>query len=225
MIRAVLFDLDGTLVDRDSGVRALIGAQHEVFAAALTQVPRATYVREFLALDQHGHGDKSEAYERLADAFALRIGMASALTGHFWTNYASHVHAFPEVLQTLRTLRARNVKLGIVTNGSVAVQEAVIAAQGLGDLVDVVAISEREGTRKPQPEIFTRALAVIGVPAAEAWFVGDHPTLDVEGAAAAGIAAVWRRNEIWPAPNGTYRAIDSLADVIGLLDECRAPAA
>jgi putative hydrolase of the HAD superfamily len=97
-------------------------------------------------------------------------------------------------MPTLRWLRNHQLKLGIVTNGSIAAQEPKIQRLGLAALMDTVLISEREGVRKPEAEIFNRALDRLGVDAASAWFVGDHVDADIRGASEAGLTAVWRRS-------------------------------
>jgi putative hydrolase of the HAD superfamily len=218
MPHAVLFDLDGTLADRDAAVRALVEDQHHTFARELLHVPPAAYVERFLALDAHGHADKTAVYERLTEVFGLRREMAAVLETDFWANYSAHARLFPDALSVLHGLHARGLKLGLVTNGSVTAQEPVIARLGLATVLDVILVSEREGVRKPQPEIFARALGALGVLPAEAWFVGDHPTVDIEAAAGAGLTAVWRRNSCWPVPTGSYHAIDTLNELLALVD-------
>jgi putative hydrolase of the HAD superfamily len=65
MVRGILFDLDGTLFDRDAAVRELVVDQHLRFAVALSDIPRETYVARVLDLDAHGHGDKTAAYQQV----------------------------------------------------------------------------------------------------------------------------------------------------------------
>ena len=84
-------------------------------------------------------------------------------------------------------------------------------------LMDVVMISEREGVRKPDREIFDRALRRIDLPAEDTWYVGDHPEIDVAAAAAAGLSAVWKRTSYWPAPAPKHRQIDGMADLLTLV--------
>jgi putative hydrolase of the HAD superfamily len=77
--------------------------------------------------------------------------------------------------KTLSDLRDRSLRLGIVTNGETAFQRRHIEALGLDRLVDAVLISQSEGLRKPDPVLFGRAAAKLGVTAADCVFVGDNP--------------------------------------------------
>ncbi|MBM3778545.1 MAG: hypothetical protein FJW23_09940 [Acidimicrobiia bacterium] len=61
MVKALLFDLDGTLWDRDAAVRATVIAQHGAFPE-LAAIPVEQYVARVRALDAHGLGDKNQAY-------------------------------------------------------------------------------------------------------------------------------------------------------------------
>lgn len=69
-------------------------------------------------------------------------------------------------------------------------QEQKIRQLGITDLIDEVLISEQEGSRKPDRKIFERALARLRILPAEAWYVGDHPLVDVHGAFEAGLTPV-----------------------------------
>jgi putative hydrolase of the HAD superfamily len=217
-VKGILFDLDGTLFDRDAAIRDLLIDQHSRFSAALSAVPRNVYVARILQLDAHGHSDKEEVYQQVVAEFALSDSFADALTADFWDNYHSFCRSFPDVLPTLRTLHQRGLKLGVITNGLVRIQEPVIVKLELAELMNVVLISEREGIRKPDREIFERALRHVDLRADETWFVGDHPDVDVAGAAAAGLSAVWKRTPYWSTPNPEHRQIDGMAELINLVE-------
>ena len=214
MIQAVLFDLDGTLWDRDEAFRALVDTQHRTFPE-LAAFPRERYVGRVVELDDHGVGEKGAAYAQVVSEFGLRPALAPILFDHFVTTYASFFDPFPEVLPTLRSLRDQGLKLGIITNGSIGAQEPKIQRLGLAPLMDAVLISEREGVRKPDKAIFDRALARLGVDAASAWFVGDHPDADIRGASEAGLTAVWRQS--WGEAVYATHTITALDELIPLL--------
>ena len=80
--------------------------------------------------------------------------------------------------------------------------------------MDVVLISEREGVRKPDREIFARALRRLELQADESWYVGDHPDVDIRGAADAGLAAVWRLTPYWPEPVAPHLRINGIDELL-----------
>jgi putative hydrolase of the HAD superfamily len=214
VVKAILFDLDGTLWDRDGAVSQLVQAQHRQFAE-LSHIPQADYVDRVVELDAHGFGDKREVYRQVASEFDLPPELATILHDDFWASYHLFYQPFPEVIPTLLRLAAEGLKLGIITNGKTAIQQAKIDGLGLGPLMDTILISEHEGVRKPDRAIFERALQRLGVTAEESWFVGDHPDADVRGAKEAGLTAVWRRS--WTeAPNATH-PISSLDELLPLV--------
>lgn len=217
MVKGVLFDLDGTLFDRDSAVRDLLGAQHGVFEGALGGLGRERYVARMLELDAHGHADKRTAYGQLVRELGLDPALGDALVAHFREVYPRFGAAFPDALPTLRALRARGVRVALVTNGRTDVQSAKVARLGLEPLLDAVLISEREGVRKPDRRIFELALERIGARAEQAWHVGDHPMADVAGAHAAGLTAIWRYVPYWPEPACQAQTIQRLGELLALL--------
>jgi putative hydrolase of the HAD superfamily len=214
VIQSVLFDLDGTLWDRDQAFCALANNQHRAFPE-LMAMPRERFVNRLVELDDHGLGDKRAAYAQVVSELGLNPDLVPVLFDHFVTTYASFLDPFPEVLPTLRWLRNRKLKLGIITNGTISAQEAKIHGLGFAPLMDTVLISEREGIRKPDAAIFARALTRLDLSAADAWFVGDHPDADIRGACEAGLTAVWRKSR-GEAVHATH-TIAALDELIPLL--------
>jgi putative hydrolase of the HAD superfamily len=218
MVKVVLFDLDGTLFDRDAAVGDVFAEQHRAFELELAGVPRERFVERLLELDQHGHADKRTAYAVLVRELGLEATLDRRLYEHFREVYPRFGAPFPDVLTTLSALRARGLGLGLVTNGRVDTQAAKLERLGLEPLLDAVVISEREGVRKPDRRIFESALRRFGAAPAQAWHVGDHPMADVAGAHAAGLTAVWRYVPYWPEPATRAFTIVALADLVPLLD-------
>jgi putative hydrolase of the HAD superfamily len=216
--RLVFLDLDGTLFDRDAAVRSLFTEQHRVFESALGGAARDAFVERLLELDAHGHGDKRVAYGTVVRELGLRAALGDRLLEHFYEIYPEHGALFPDVLSTLAELRRRGLGLGVLTNGRAATQRDKLRRLGLEPLLDVTAISEHEGVRKPDRRFFELGLRRAGVAAAEAWHVGDHPTADVAGAAAAGLTAIWRYVPYWPEPAAAAATIQALSELLALLD-------
>lgn len=96
---------------------------------------------------------------------------------------------YPEVVEVLRRLRQRGVRVAAVSNWDSRLP-ALLAGLGLIGYLDELVVSSLEGVEKPNPEIFQRALDRLGVKAADATHWGDSPLDDYRGAEACGIAPV-----------------------------------
>ena len=119
---------------------------------------------------------------------------------------------------SIRALRARGIKIGILTNGPSELQRRKLRLIGIEDEVDAVAVSEEIGVSKPDPEAYARAVELLGLAPGEVAMVGDHVVNDVAGALAAGLgAAVWvERRPGEELPEGAHLA-QELAEVPALL--------
>jgi len=215
--KAVLFDLDGTLFDRDASFLELVQDQYDRFATELERIPREVFLTRAVEMDGHGYVDRHVVYRDLAREFCLPETTGEHLTIHFQDAYALYSRCFPEVPLALAELRASGMKLGIITNGSTSMQEQKIRQLGITELMDEVLISEREGLRKPDRKIFDRALERLGLSPAEAWYVGDHPLVDVHGAFEAGLTPVWRYTPHWQRPEVPAHVIHGLDELVRIL--------
>ncbi len=213
-IRAVFFDLDGTLYARDALVGRVAAAQFESFRAQLPQIDRAEYVRRVSELDDHGHPNKASIYLSLGAELHLDTNLIEELTADFWRRYDEDGLIATDTVETLRTLRAIDLKLGVITNGTTNRQSRKLQALGIDSLFDVVLISEAEGIRKPDPEIFRRAMDLVGVEPSESVYIGDNPEADIVGALSAGMKAIWKRVPYWTMTSGGVSVINELHEIL-----------
>jgi putative hydrolase of the HAD superfamily len=196
MIKAVLFDLDDTLLDREASVLYFIEQQYERLRQLFNGVPQDRFVRRFLELDDHGYVTKDIVYQQLELEFGL-TGVWQELLADYMSNFDDYCINLPGVNPMLDTLQAQNRQLGIITNGPSPFQEKKIEAMGIAPYFSAILVSTAEGVRKPDAEIFRRALLRLGVEPHEAVFVGDNPKADIAGAQAFGMKAVWKRVDYW----------------------------
>ena len=214
MIRAVFFDLDGTLYDRDAAILRMAEEQFEAFREELG-VDKPVFTERLVALDGHGHNRTPRLHHALAHMLGFGGDLADRLEAFFRSRYPNQCRISQDSLNTLETLRASGKKLGIITNGPTGWQSRKIECMGIASLFDTVLISEMEGIQKPDPRIFRRALNGCGVLAAESIFVGDHPEIDIGGAKSAGLIPVWKRMPYWKVPNDVLQ-IDQLSEILAL---------
>jgi putative hydrolase of the HAD superfamily len=216
VIRAVFFDFDGTLYDRDAAIVRMAELQFEKFATQFPHLTQSTFVGRVVTLDNHGHARPMGFHHRLAEQLGFSPGVADELEAYFRSDYPRCCRIEEDTLATLKTLRDQGVRLGIITNGPEVWQRRKIDALRLGPLFDTIVISGAEGVDKPDPRIFALALDRCAVGATESIFVGDHPVADIEGAKNAGLFPVWARKDYWEVPEDIAR-IDRISEVLGLV--------
>jgi len=215
-LRAVLFDLDGTLYDRDAVILRVAHEQADVFRSRLGEADRDRLIARTLMLDDHGYARRVDVYRTLLADLPVDAQLARDLEAHFWDCYCRHCEVSDDTVRTLGALRASGRKLAVVTNGPVEWQSRKLRTLGLTECFDEIVISDAVGVAKPDPRIFALALDRLGVEAGEAMFVGDHPEIDVAGARAAGLVAVWKRVPYWTMTLEDVRVIDRLGEILSV---------
>lgn len=192
-IKAVLFDLDGTLLDRESSLVSFVRDQYERFPQ-FQVVPSDVFLRRFVELDQHGYVWKDKVYQQLLEELSIVELEWTGLLDDYLRRFQEHCIGFPNLLSMLTELTTSGMKLALVSNGYGQFQYDNFKALGISHMFDEVLISEWEGLRKPDPAIFHRALTKLGVTAEEALFVGDHPYNDIQASRAAGLRTAWKHS-------------------------------
>jgi phosphoglycolate phosphatase len=187
----VLFDLDGTLV-------ATAPELHDAVSDTLLQLGLRP-VQERQVENWIGHGTR----ELLTQAVAWASGVGAAAVrssesfapaaAQFDRNYAGRCgtrsRLYPHTREVLVELRARGVKLAVVTNKESAFTRAVLSQHALLPLFDRVVSGDCVPSRKPDPAGIFICMKALGVGAARSLMVGDS-AVDVAVARNAGIP-VW----------------------------------
>lgn len=216
MIKAVLFDLDGTLLNRDESVVRFIHNQYDRLNSLVGHIPRETYIKRFIELDQRGYVWKDKVYQQLAKEFLITKMTWEELLQDYITEFKHHCVPFPNLITTLEKLKTSNIRLAIITNGRGQFQLDNIKALGIEKYFDTILISEWEGIKKPDSKIFKRAMKQLNVSTNQSIFVGDHPENDVKAAQNAGMKGIWKRDSQWNQVEADY-IIEDLADLLLLL--------
>lgn len=215
MIKGVLFDLDGTLLDRDRSLIAFLEHQYHRIHA-LHDVDKDIFIQRFIELDQKGYVWKDKIYQSLIEEMNLDFTWEKLLEDYI-ESFQNHCIGFPGLIELLDYLKEKNIKLAIITNGFGRFQMNNIMGLRIHDYFDEILISEIEGVRKPDVEIFTRALTRLGIEPFEAIFVGDHSVNDIEASIKSGMIGIWKEDVFFERPSCEYRSIKKLIEIKDIL--------
>ena len=219
MIEAVLFDLDGTLLDRHSSLIIFTYHQLERCQSILGGIPLDEYLQKVIELDAHGHTTKDIVFQGVEKHFGLPDESWRVLLDDFLKHFPDTCVPFRKMHQTLQYLRDQGLSLGLVTNGRNASQNPKIDGLGIRRYFGAILVSEAEGVKKPDPKIFNRALRQLDVSPAQAVFVGDNPDADIRAAKSVGMKTVWMRDPYWPEPDRADGVISVLAQLPDIVDK------
>ncbi|TKD72520.1 HAD family hydrolase [Pseudalkalibacillus hwajinpoensis] len=217
MIKAVLFDLDGTLLNRKASVENFIHDQYKRLLKELEMVDESDYCARFIELDDNGYRWKDEVYKQLVEEYKLAI-TSEELLDDYLEFFQFHCIPYEGLSDLLFSLKNLNYLMGLISNGRTDFQLRNFQALGIEGHFDSVHISEEEGVKKPDPHIFRQALRRLNVQPDEAVYVGDHHENDIIGAKSAGLKTIWKKDD--QVSKGEENAsVHSLLDILLVLDE------
>jgi phosphoglycolate phosphatase len=180
-MRAVVFDLDGTLIDSLPDIAASVNVV--LHRHNLPELPPLRIEKMI--------GDGARIL--LQRAFAAHGADVTEADHEFFVDYytahsADETAPYPGIIEALRDLRAAGHKLGVCTNKPAVAAREVLSLLKLEDFFDVVTGGDSTPYRKPDPRHLAATLEALGTN--EAVMVGDHHN-DIAAAGGLGIPAIF----------------------------------
>ena len=231
--KAVLFDLDNTLYDYEIPHRKALKAVH----AELKKKIDISFVK-FKRLYDLSKGEIHRELSGLASSHNRVIyfqrliekthntvdpAMILRLYSVYWDSLLKNAKLSDGVLETLKEIKKRGLRIGIVTDLTTHIQLRKIQSLGITRHVDVLVSSEEAGREKPHAIMFLLALNKLDLSPHEVVFVGDNSTNDIEGANAVRMDSVLIKHgplakdveEDYRKPNFV---ISKISEVLNILD-------
>jgi putative hydrolase of the HAD superfamily len=203
-IRAITFDLDDTLWPFAPIGERIETALHAWFAEHSPRTAerfpiaemRALRERVFTEFPEHAHDLgllRRLTIERALHESGDDPALASAAYAIFFRE-RNRVDFYPDALDGLRRIAAQ-LPVAALTNGN-----ADLAAIGIAGLFRFQLGAREYGAAKPDAGLFHEACRRLGIAPGDVLHVGDHPRMDVAGAANAGLRSCWidRGDHAWP---------------------------
>jgi len=242
-VKALLVDLDDTLLDYTGGVE-----ESWLQACAAVAVPSGVELhplvaaiaeaRRWLWSDPSRHRserlDMPGAWRKIAARALAEIGGPDALAEDIAGDYAARrwqrMALFPGVPEILDRLRQRGVSLALVTNGDRTQQRRKVEQYDLARFFDVILIEGEFGVGKPEASVYRHVLDALGATPSQAWMVGDNLEWDVNAPQRLGLRGVWvdAQGQGLPAshaprPDVIVRAFTEIVDVAVRSDGASVP--
>ena len=200
MPEAVIFDIDNTLYDytkyteHSSNVvvdfaSRRYGIPEGEMKAAIQEGKRIT--KELL---QEGAAQHSRVlfFQHALEVLHINaIGAAWEMEELYWGSMLQVIQPFAGVIEVLRNLKGKGLKLGICTDMTAAIQQRKLLRLGVSQYFDVMVCSEETGFEKPHDSMFRLSLQKLGAEAGRAVMVGDNWHKDIKGAIASGMYGAW----------------------------------
>jgi HAD superfamily hydrolase (TIGR01509 family) len=182
MPQAIIFDMDGTLVDS-------VDAHAESWARTFSHFGFDVAVAD--ARFQIGKGSDLLLPHLVGEAAAKEHGAAMAAwrDNLFKREYLDGIRAFPQVPDLFRHLRAQGQRIAIASSAKADELQIYKEIAGITDLVDEETSADDAEKSKPHPDIFAAALRRLGLPPQQVVVVGDTH-YDAEAAGKAGMGTV-----------------------------------
>jgi putative hydrolase of the HAD superfamily len=199
--KAVLFDLDNTLIDfvkfkKETAKAAAKAMVKQDFPLS----EKETYKRIFSVYDRFGI-EYQKTFYQVIKPLKLEINKAEQIQQAAILAYLQKkfdvLKPYPKVKPTLKKLRKKGLKLGIVTDAprNKAWQRLVLT--GLDKEFDIVVTHHDTLKHKPHPSPFKVALKKLNLPPSEVLFVGDNPDRDIKGAKKVGMMTCLAKYGLW----------------------------
>jgi HAD superfamily hydrolase (TIGR01549 family) len=199
-IKAVLFDIDGTLFDRHNAQRLIFRAFKREFTSLFDDIDEymlmAIYYEAGRLAGEYFHTDNDTKliyvyqFQMFLTMLGREDGYAQRMADFYIEQYSKINSEIPNARAVVEKV-AEKYPVGVISNGVSLGQRAKLQSLGIVPLLKCVLISDEVGIAKPDRQIFEKAAADLGLKTKDCLYVGNTFDHDIMGGSGAGMLTCW----------------------------------
>jgi len=222
MIKAVIFDLDNTLLDfKKMKQRAILAAVDGMIEAGL-QIDQKKAYNQIMELYETSGWENQEIFNDFLNKSTGEVDhkyLAAGIVSYRRARDAA-LTLYPGVKKTLIMLAKMSIKLAIVSDAPRREAWLRICYLNLHHFFDLVLTFDDVGERKPSPKGFKMVLEKFNCPEQEVLMVGDWPERDMEGAHQLGIRTIFARygDTFGTVESGANWDVEDIFEIVGIIN-------
>ena len=189
-MKAIVFDLDNTLIDRQRAFTEMLKDRIQLTLPADKKHLKEQAIQDILMWDDNGTVSRSVSFKKYCDKYEVTCMTSEELSTYWTTISGSVVYLFDDVIEVIAYLKDK-YRLAILTNGSPVSQRRKLESTGILNLFELSVVSGEVGIDKPDPRIFDVMCDRLNVKPEECLYIGDNYVNDVLGARNAGWNAIY----------------------------------
>lgn len=221
MIKAIVFDIDNTLTDFMRMKRAAVDAAVEAMIDVGLPVDKKEMVDKIFEVYWKEGVEDQKIFDKVLKQECGKIDykiLAAAIIGYRRAK-AGTMSLYPHVHNSLVDLMKMGIKMVALSDAPKLEVYLRIVGLGLHNYFDHILTAEDTGVRKPDPEAFRRALAVLDTPKEHTIMVGDWADRDIVGAKSLKIRTAWAKygNTFDTKESGADYELDDIYQLVDII--------
>lgn len=221
MIKAIIFDFDGTLSNRQANAYGIFEDYLYPYFKDLSDIEYEAIIQDLMITDCNGSIPVHYRLLPFINKYSkyLPDDFEDEFTPFYFEYMWKYAVLKPHTIEMLETLK-KNYKIGLLSNGDSASQHNKIDHCGLPSYFDEVIVTGDYNVHKPNPEIYKIMADKLGVKCEECLFIGDTFSSDILGAIRANMIPVWI-SQLSERPANRYSGyrIQDMKELYAILDK------